>query len=204
MNGDVMDFPRISRHDPLSWERQPEVKDEIEAAQDALHTFEKAAGRAKKYWTFGNHDARYEMRLARDVPEYRGVKGMHLKDAFPLWEPCWSVWVNDVVIKHRFPKGGTHSTTNNPLWAGKSTVQGHLHSAQVRPLTDYNGTRYGVDTGCLAEPWGDQFTYIEDGYRNWRSAFGVLTFYKGRLLYPELVMVYDTDRVEFRGEVIRV
>jgi hypothetical protein len=36
LNGDVMDFPRISRH-PQNWESAPDPQEEIEAAQDHLN-----------------------------------------------------------------------------------------------------------------------------------------------------------------------
>jgi hypothetical protein len=74
------------------------------------------------------------------------------------------------------------------------------------PWTDLTGTRYGVDTGSLANVWGDQFLYTEDSTRNHRSGFAVLTFYEGKLLPPELCEVLDEDEglVVFRGEVLKV
>jgi hypothetical protein len=206
LNGDVLDFPQISRHPPIGWESHPSVKDEIEAAQDHLHDIAKAARRARKIWPLGNHDARFETRLASVASEYKGLKGISLADSFPLWEKAWSCFVNDtVVIKHRFPKGGQHATSNNPLWAGRTTVQGHLHNQQVRGLTDYNGTRYGVDTGCVADADHRAFTgYTEDGPLNWRSGFCVLTFVDGQLLPPELVTKWDDETVSFRGKLERV
>lgn len=206
MNGDVMDLPQISRHPPIGWENHPTVADEIEAAQDQLHKIELAAPKScKLVWTLGNHDARFETRLAIIAPEYARMNGFHLKDHFPAWSACWSVFINDdVVIKHRW-KGGTGATRANTLNAGKSMVTGHLHSSKVTPLTDYNGTRYGVDTGCLASPSHPAFTdYTEDSPKDWRSGFSVLTFHKGQLLMPELVQVWDEDHVQFRGKVIRV
>jgi len=86
-------------------------------------------------------------------------------------------------------------------------VTGHLHSAKVYPLTDYDGTRYGVDSGTLAVATGPQFVdYLEDNPANWRAAFVVLTYWKGLLLQPELVLVLDEAKslVQFRGEVVRV
>src|SRR5262249_32282865 len=53
-------------------------------------------------------------------------------------------------------------------------------------------------------PFGAQFNYMEDQPRNWREAFCVLTFFKGRLLQPELVLAFDDNHVEFRGEVIMI
>lgn len=205
LNGDVLDFPKISRHPPIGWESAPNPKEEIEAAQDHLHDIATAARRARKLWPLGNHDARFETRLATVASEYKGLKGIHLSDHFPLWEKGWSAWINDtVVVKHRW-KGGVHATHNNTLGAGKTMVTGHLHSQKVTPYTDYNGTRYGVDTGCVAETDHKAFVdYTEDAPLNWRSGFAVLTFKDGELLPPELVTKWSDDSVVFRGAVIRV
>ena len=204
LNGDVLDFPQISKHQPIGWEAAPNPKQEIEAAQDHLHDISKASKRARKLWLLGNHDARFETRLAVVAKEYKGIKGIHLSDHFPLWENGWSSWINtDIVVKHRF-KGGLHATHNNTLWSGKTLVTGHLHSAKVAPLTDYNGTRWGVDTGCVAETHYKQFIdYTEDNPLNWISAFGVLTIKNGRLLPPELVTKFDDNHMTWRGTVFK-
>lgn len=206
VNGDVLDFNVISRHPPIGWESAPTVQEEIEAAHEWLTEAELAAPKGcKKVWTLGNHDARFETKLAQVAPEFAGIKGIHINDHFPNWTSAWSLFVNDnLVIKHRF-KGGIHATHNNTLWSGLSIVTGHLHSAKVTPVTDYNGTRYGVDTGCLADIYAEAFqSYLEDSPRNWRSGFAVLTIKDGALLPPELVLVVDQDHVTFRGEVIKV
>ena len=207
MNGDVFDGASISRHPPIGWEQSPTVEEELGAAGERLAEIFDAAPNAEKVWTLGNHDARFETRLATVAPQYAGVKGVHLKDHFAEWKPCWSIWINDeVVVKHRF-KGGIHATHNNTLWAGKTMVTGHLHSLKVTPFSDYNGTRWGVDTGTLAgiDPMGPQFAdYLEDNPVNWRSGFAVLTFHHGRLLWPELVHVISATEVEFRGKVHEV
>jgi hypothetical protein len=101
----------------------------------------------------GNHDARFENRLAANAPQYEQVHGFSLKDHFPAWRPCWAVWNGSTVIKHRY-KGGVHATHNNTVNSGVNIVTGHLHSLKVTPFDDYNGTRYGVDTGTLADPQG--------------------------------------------------
>lgn len=204
-NGDVMDFPAISRHASIGWENRPSVEKEIETAKARLSEIERAAPNAKRYWPLGNHDARFESRLAQVAPEYANVHGVHLKDHFPYWRPCWSLLINnDVVVKHRF-KGGIHATHNNTLWAGKTVVTGHLHSLKVTPFSDYNGVRWGVDTGTMADPYGPQFeNYTEHNPANWRSGFVVLTFKDGKLLDPEIVRVIGERKVSFRGEIVRV
>jgi hypothetical protein len=206
LNGDVLDFPKISRHPPIGWESAPSPVEEIEAAQDHLNDIAQAAPRGcRKLWPLGNHDARFETRLATVASEYKGLKGIHLSDHFPLWEKGWSVWINnDVVVKHRW-KGGVHATHNNAVGSGKTMVTGHLHSQKVTPYTDYNGTRYGIDTGCVADPDHKAFVdYTEDGPKNWVSGFAVLKFRDGRLMQPELCSVWDDRSVQFRGEIIRV
>lgn len=204
-NGDVFDGAKISRFPPIGWESCPTVEEELGACQRRLRELTDAAPNAEYIWPLGNHDSRFETRLASIAPEFANIQGFHLSDHFPDWKPCWSAWINDdVVVKHRF-KGGVHATHNNTLWAGKTTVTSHLHSGKVTPFTDYNGTRWGVDTGTLAEPDGDQFRdYGEDNPKNHRSSFAFLTFLDGDLLDPELVRVWDKDRVCFRGELIEV
>jgi hypothetical protein len=205
MNGDAFDGAAVSRHPSIGWEDQPSVAEELEAVQVRLGELEQATPRGcQLVWTLGNHDLRYESRLAAVAPEYKHLKGFHLKDFFPSWKPAWSCWINDkVVVKHRY-RGGTHASHNNTVAAGMSIVTNHLHSAKVTPYDDYTGRRYGVDTGTLADPNGRQFVhYSEDNPKNHRSGFAVLSFVDGELLQPELALVWDENRIEFRGNLIR-
>jgi len=206
VNGDVFDGATISRHPSVNWDQNPTVIDELETCQARMHEILQAAGsKASLFWTLGNHDARFEARLVQAAPEYAGVRGTSLKDHFSdRWSPCYSVFINDeIVVKHRY-KGGPNAPYNNTVFAGKTMVTNHLHSAKVIPFTDYGGTRYGVDTGCLADLNGKQFAYGEDNPVNHRSGFAVLTIKNGKLLYPELVLVNDDRTVQFRGELYRV
>lgn len=202
INGDLFDGATVSRHPAGMWaqERRPNVQQELEACQAFLG----ALKAPQQLWMWGNHDARFEARLASLTPEYEGVPGFALKDHFPGWKMGMSLWVNDeVVIKHRW-HNGIHAVYNNALKGGKSIVTGHLHSLKVTPWTDWNGDRYGVDCGTLSDTYGMQFDYAEDNPRNWRAGFAVLTFRDGKLLLPELAQVWDDERVQFRGELISV
>lgn len=200
-NGDEMDFPALSRHAPIGWENRPKASDEIENTKAMLSEIEKASPKSRRIWPPGNHDGRFETRLATIAPEYAKVHGVHLKDHFPNWEPCWACFINDdVVVKHRI-KGGIHATRNNTLAAGRSTVTGHLHALKVTPHSDYNGTRWGVDCGTMAEPYGPQFyNYTELNPMDWRSGFVLLTFVKGKLMWPEQIWVSGPGTVQFRGK----
>jgi hypothetical protein len=204
-NGDEADFPQISRHAPIGWESRPKLSEEVDNLKAMLSEIEKVSPNSRRLWPLGNHDARFETRLATQAPEYANIHGVHLKDNFELWEPCWAVFINsDTVIKHRM-RGGMHATRNNTLNAGRTMVTGHLHSLKVTPLSDYNGTRWGVDCGTMADPYGPQFyNYTELNPLDWRSGFVLLTFNKGRLLWPETVWVSGQDEVQFRGQTLRV
>lgn len=207
MNGDVFDGASISRHPVSGWQSLPSVKQELEACQERLEEVEKAAKGSALHWTWGNHDMRFNARLAAQVGDtWRGVEGMDLTDHFPKWKFSTSIMVNDnTMIKHRY-HNGIHAVYNNAVKAGRSIVTGHLHSLKVTPWTDYNGTRYGVDTGTLCNVDGGQFEYSEDNPKNHRSGFAVLTFYEGKLMPPELCEVISEEDglVYFRGSVIAV
>lgn len=204
-NGDEADFPTISRHAPIAWETRPKPAEEIDNLKAMLSEVEKASPKSRRIWPLGNHDSRFETRLATVAPEYANVHGVHLKDNFEKWEPCWATFINkDVVVKHRF-KGGMHAIQNNTLWAGRTIITGHLHALADRALSDYNGTRWGVDCGTMADPYGPQFyNYTELNPLNWRSGFYLLTFVKGVLYWPEKIWVCGPDTVEFRGKRWRV
>jgi hypothetical protein len=208
-NGDAFDGASISRYPRIGWDTKPSLIGELKACEASLEEIETAAkagnSQCKLIWTLGNHDARFENTLANRVPEFANIKGFTLKDHFQAWTPAWSCWAtDDVVIKHRW-KGGIHAVYNNSVMSGKSYVTGHLHSLKVSPFSDLNGTRYGVDTGTLAEPTGPQFIdYLEDNPVNWRSGFAILTIWNGHLLQPELVQVFDKGNIEFRGQIIDV
>ena len=207
-NGDAFDGASISRHPPLGWVRTPSVIDELNACKESLgevvEATKNARYNAKLIYTMGNHDARFEMRLASNAPQYVQTPGFRLSDHFPDWEFCMLTWVTkDLIVKHRY-KGGLHATHNNTASSGKSIVTGHLHSLKVTPYADYSGNRFGVDTGTLAEPYGPQFDYSEGNPLNHRSGFAVLTLKNGKLLWPELVHKWDEGQIEFRGEVIDV
>lgn len=208
INGDAFDGASISRHPAGgTWQSLPSVKQELEACQDRLEEIQKAAGAAQLHFCYGNHDLRFNSRLQQQVGDtFKGVMGMSLAEHFPLWRFSMSLMINNnTMIKHRY-HNGIHAIYNNILKSGCSMVTGHLHSLKVTPFTDYNGTRYGVDTGTLSPVDADAFTYSEDAPKNHRSGFAILTFHEGRLMPPELCEVVSEEEglVYFRGQVISV
>lgn len=205
LNGDMFDGASISRFPRIGWDKKPTVKQEVEAVKERLQEIADACGTRNRFWPLGNHDARYETFLAAHASEFEGMNGFHLRDHFPDWKPCWSLHVNDdLVIKHRY-KGGTNAPFNNTREGGRSMVTGHMHSQKVHPYSDYNGTRWGVDCGTMADPYGDQFNdYTEDNPVDWRSGFCVIRYKDGKMLAPQLLRVIGDGVVEFGLEIFTV
>ena len=208
-NGDIFDGTSISRHPRIMFAHQPSVLEELDAVTHYMGEIEKASKlKSNLIHTFGNHDQRFESYLSASVPQYQNIQGFQLKDHLPTWQACWSYWINDeTIIKHRL-KGGAYAGYNNVKAAlGANVITGHTHVLAVQPITGYQKTFYGVQTGCLAYPKGNQFIdYTEDAPVDWRSGFAMLTFHNGRLLMPELFQVHDENEglVEFRGKVFSV
>jgi predicted phosphodiesterase len=208
LNGDLFDGATNSRYSRIGWQQRPTVKQELETVQDRLADIEAVAGNARCIRTLGNHDLRFDSLLASQAPEYEGVFGMALSDHLPRWKACWAMNVNDhTVIKHRI-KNGIHATWGNTSDAQINTITGHLHNLRVTPRTTMSplngGVLYGVDTGTMADIWGPQFGYLEDGPRNWRSGFAVLTFMHSYLMPPELAQVVQEGLLYFRGKLWEV
>lgn len=203
-NGDAFDGAAISRHPPTSWAKMPDVADELDYCKQMLAEIEQAAPpKAKLVWTMGNHDTRFSSRLAQQAPQYVKVYGTDLPDHFPTWNFAWSCQINhDVMVKHRW-HGSVHGAYNNTLKSGKSIITGHTHRLQSTPFSDYNGLRWGVETGTLSDfgPDVPKFVYGEDAPFNWCQGFVVLTLHRGKLLEPEFIRIID--RVPyFRGSAL--
>lgn len=201
LNGDVVDGARVSRHDPLYGTTPPSIKQEIEVCQERLGEIEKAFKSAALIWTYGNHDTRLWRYLRMNAPEVEGMPGTDIFDYFPGWRHGYLVEINnDTIVKHRW-HNGVHATYNNTLKSGRSIVTGHLHRLQVACWGDYNGRRYGVDTGCLADIDDEAFAYTEGNSVPWASGFAVLTFKDSQLLPPELCEVIN-GVAYFRGKPV--
>ena len=213
-NGDAIDGASISRWPVGSFTElkgRPTVAAELKEAAARLADYERLTSPRWLVWNLGNHDARFETRLAEHAPEYAGVNGFSLKDHFGGWLPAWRTdfvamehAVPEVIVKHRF-KGGEYAANNNSRHAGTSTVTGHDHMLWAKALTDVRGLRWGIDAGTTAPVESRHFLhYTEDNVQNWQSGFVLLHFHGGRFIGPELIYVLSEGRIAFRGAVLKV
>jgi hypothetical protein len=185
----------------MEFSHVPTLREELDCVRDHLDLILEAAGSdATALRHQGNHDARFLALLAQRVPELEKMPGTTFEELFPRWEHHVSTIFNDTLfVKHRF-RSGVHGAYNNTLHSGLSTVTGHTHKLGVRPLTDMRGTRYGIETGTLADCWGPQFRYAEQNVRDWRMGFAVITV-DGQRVIPEIVEVAEDGKAWFRGKV---
>lgn len=209
-NGDLFDGAGISRHDPLGWHKTPKVIDELNIVRQRMDELERAAPKAERYFSPGNHDTRFDRRLATEIGEFTGVPGMRLEDHLKQWKWAYVGVINanspvPVLVMHNF-KGGVHAAWNNAIHAGATIVTGHLHSQDRKAHTSYFKTAYGLDHGMLADPDHAAFSYTMGRPKNWRSGFAVLRFDKeGRHFPPEFCEVQfykGMKRAIFRSEII--
>ncbi len=212
LDGDMVDGASISRHGSIGWERKPTINEEIQALipdLDDLIGAHPYPDTCDWVWPFGNHDERLETLIANKTPELRGLSGVHLRDHFPAWEPCWTCHINAgtpswTVVLHTIKMTKGDANTKD---AGTNIVTGHDHKLYVMPFTDYRGTRYAVHGGTLSAgriPVQEQFiNYTRGKPLDWQSGFTHLTFSNGRLLPPEQVSVISEKNrlTAFRGQL---
>lgn len=207
-NGDAFDGARLSRHDPLGWEEKPTTVDELTAVQAHFHRMETAAAyKAELLRTVGNHDARFDRHLAKHAGDMKGIHGFRLADHLPKWREAMSIHINEgvpgghTVVKHR-QRQGIHASYNNAMIAGVHIVTNHTHKQDVRAITNYAGTHWGVQTGMLADRHQPAHEYAEDHPDPGQPGFAVLTWRSGILQPPELATVDDAGVCWFRGSPV--
>jgi hypothetical protein len=90
------------------------------------------------------------------------------------------------------------------LAEGRSVVTGHTHLLNCTRVSNSLGHFWGVDLGTMSALPSPAFTaYTEMAETGWASGFGLLSFDRSRLLWPELIHVVDEDAglYSFRGQL---
>jgi hypothetical protein len=195
LNGDIIDGARISRHPSVRGSKAPKIEHEIETAKKWLKNLPFTKHRL---WTMGNHDLRLDNYVASNASEMDGYI-MSLSDHFRDWTFSFAFDLNGTEIRHRF-RSGIHGGWNNTLHSGVNIMTGHTHQLQVTAMRDRNGTRWGIETGMLADPFGPQFEYSEGSPSRSQMGFVVVSFDEdGRMMPPETCEMVG-GRPVFRGQ----
>lgn len=208
-NGDAFDGASISRHDPLGWQKLPKVIEELDATKNYLEEIERAAAGAERLFIVGNHDSRFDRRLAAEISEFEDVPGTRLQHHLRQWQFCYAAMVNEETEPSFFIhtiRGGVHAPRNNVLAAGCTVFTGHLHSQKAMPVTTLLHDWEGVDGGMIAPRTGPQFAYVSAKPTDWREGFAVQRYDKDGFRYPvelcRIQYIKDKPRAIFRGEIV--
>lgn len=207
-NGDVFDGANISRHEPMGWQRLPTVMEELDVVKKRLGEIERATPKSKFLMTVGNHDSRFDRRLATETSQFEEVPGMRLSDHIS-WPMSYTVLINEgidpVFVLHNI-KGGIHAPYNNIKAAGCSVITGHLHSQKAQPYSTLLHDWEGIDAGCLADKDHPAFSYAMDRPKDWRSGFVAMKFDREGRRYPGEFcrVIWDKKgaRAVWRSEVV--
>ena len=179
INGDLMDFHRLSRYvkDP----RSRELSEELQTAREFFTMLRQAFPTQHIYFKLGNHEERYEHYLILKAPELLGVTKFTLSELLDLDD--YGVKVIDdkrIVMAGKLPIIHGHEAFGgasvNPartlyLRAKSSSLAGHNHRTSEHTEKDIHGEMSTTwSTGCLSElnsrympvnNWNHGFAFIE-------------------------------------------
>jgi len=200
VNGDWYDFPSIGRFHRIGWAEQPSIADELESGTNCLDQIKKASPKSKRIFLLGNHDMRFDGKLSNCIPELQNVPGSKLEHHLKGWRIGLSATFNDtLIVKHRWHTG-MHSSYNDVLRGGKNIATAHDHKLNIRPWTDYSGTRYGVKTGTLSDLWDECFAYMENNSVDWQPGCAHIQV-SGNIIIPSLCPLVIDKKHKHWGKI---
>ena len=198
--GDAVDGDTISRWDPTRGHHQRySIREELDTVRDRFNDIDRVLGKTQRGWALGNHDVRLSRFVMTKAPELVDMPGMRLEEWAPKWPLSWTIAVNHgtagmLIVRHRNQAGMLHLQAQK---AGCHYAHGHLHNMNDNARPSFNGVRYSIDCGSLADPESEGFDYGEGNIPH-ICGFAVLTYQAGRLLKPEFAYLHEGE-MWFRG-----
>ena len=162
INGDLMDFHRLSRFqtDP----RKRSVKEEFDITRSFLDALRKVFPTQSIYWLKGNHDIRYEHWLMTKAYEVFDDAYYHLEERLLLNELKITIIDDSRLVKagqlsithgHHIMKGffsPVNSARGAWMKAKQSVLIGHVHKVSNHVEVNMDGKTFGCwSTGSLCE-----------------------------------------------------
>jgi predicted phosphodiesterase len=162
INGDLIDFATISRHDK-DW-RSRSIAEEFDAVRAFLNTLRAHFPKTKIVFKHGNHDERWEKFLYNKAPEIFDVNDFQLEILLKLGELKIDTVKDKKPIKigkltalhgHELAGGGAGGV--NPARATflktlSNVIVGHYHKTSSNTETTMNGDIIAVNSvGCLCD-----------------------------------------------------
>ena len=182
LNGDIMDFYAISRH-----EKEKDLRDfprEIEMARNFLQKIRDLFPLIPIYYKMGNHENRWQRYLNEQAEEFSQLHEMQFEQFFRLdklnmiYVPDWQgIELGDLLILHghELMAGGMNPSQSTFNKTFCNTLIGHVH--RTTSTTKKNGFKeffHTYSAGCLTQlspkyyPFaqhnnGMAMVYIENG-----------------------------------------
>ena len=200
INGDVLDFAGISRHQP-DW-RQRRVHEEFEATRVFFNSLREHFPKAKIVFKYGNHDERFEKYLFLKAPEIFDCTDFQLEVLLKLGE------LKIEVVKEKRPirigkltvlhghelfggSGGVNPARGTFLKTLENVVVGHYHKTSSNTEASMYGDVFSVHSvGCLCgktpyympiNKWNTGFAYCELEIKTGNYTFYNLKIINGKI-----------------------
>ena len=179
INGDLLDFAGISRHEK-DW-RQRSVFEEFESVREFLRMLRKTFPKAKIVFKEGNHCERWEKYLYLKAPEIFDDSEFTLESRLQLASLKIDIVKDKLPIKigkltvlhgHELQGGGgVNPARATFLKTLKSVIIGHVHRTSIHSEPRMDGEVINVQSvGCLCgmypmfsriNKWNQGFAYVE-------------------------------------------
>jgi predicted phosphodiesterase len=200
INGDLIDFAGISRHEK-DW-RQRSVKNEFESVRAFLKELRKHFPKTRIVYKYGNHDERWEKYLFLKAPEIFDCEDFQLETILKLGE------LNIEVVKNKLPikigkltvlhghemtggSGGVNPARSAFLKTLNSCIIGHFHKTSEHTEAQFMGDIISVRSqGCLCgmnphympiNKWNLGFSYCELDVKTGEYELENLKIIKGKI-----------------------
>lgn len=182
LNGDIVDFYRISR-----WAINPNgmrIEEEIICLIQFFELLRKLFPTAPIYYVLGNHEVRFERYIIQNAGELLNLPELSFTKLIKAEEYGVTVLSNDPIklgklnVMHGHEFGESFFSPVNParglfLRAKASTLVGHYHQPSEHTESNINGDQTACySTGCLCELNPD---YRPFAYTKWMHGFAMVT-----------------------------
>jgi predicted phosphodiesterase len=227
LNGDVLDFPQVSRFTHMPGAGSLSLQDELDWVRDNIvRRVREAAPKAAIIWTIGNHEHRLVRHLANSDPAIASLRSMSWTELLDIdeyeVEMCFggnfmaptqrqrrdnyqrrthAVLHDCFVVTH-----GQSIAQNAPMvearrW-GMSGTSGHTHRPQVHWLPSAACPSLNWTSTPMMAGFAVGKDYV-DGPSAWTMGFGLFTVdASAGVVTPQLIPVYE-DFATFSGHVWR-
>lgn len=225
-NGDLPDFPKLSRHRQLPGHFALNLQQEIDMCVDFMRDDREAAPNGDKKYILGNHDIRLITALADAFPIFHSLRNISFAELFKLDElevglvarpsflnpssrmrnndiaQNWETIANLFTIVHGFLAGKDAPRKHMAKFMRFGT-NGHLHDPQmISGGSDATGVHQWWQTPCMAYPPAVAAEYIPGPIEasGWAPGFGMFrVFPKHRFVTGHIIVVSDV--AEYLGDV---